>query len=196
MKIKININFDMIDKIYQTKGEGKLQRNAKIATKVIMPFALGSTIGGIFNVATGRAELAQTILNIGLTNLSLYLATLAVTPVYTKLLTRLFAKTPEEAGLEQLFALSVIFISAGVVTSPELLLKTEIYQKEYKLARSGLPGIVRTRGLGIYTYNSFGREEVMDIEEEHKLGTHKYTITIGGPKKEVKQKVLKPAFSN
>lgn len=184
--LKLNINYDMIDKIYQSKGEHRLRLIYKeYAGAAIMPvcFAVFDTIDAIRGIDIS--------LNITLTilQLSLFFGFIPAGYIsFEKLQSRLGVKTDREKAMDKIKDLSHQFNLQNLSTTPELLLQSEVYHKKYKLAMDGKPGIIRERYINVPAYNYKGDETLKSIKEEHRIGSKEYILTLDSPKK---QKVLK-----
>ena len=73
----------------------------------------------------------------------------------------------------------------NIDTTYEKLLESKVYKRKYKLAMEGAPGIIRERYIYVPTYDYNGLENTTSILEEHRIGTRKYVLTLGSPKKKL-----------
>ena len=81
----------------------------------------------------------------------------------------------------------------NVSTNYDLLLKSELYEKKYKIEfnESKIPSLMQEKYILVPSYSFSG--EVLDtsIKQEHEVGTKRYVLSIGEPEKRYKM-----AFSN
>lgn len=185
------INYDMIDKIYQAKGEHKLRRNFKILNKFATPMLIGTGLGGILAVSLGRLDVDAALWQFIKMNSIVYGSGLVLMPILNKKVENIMRQTLEEAGFETLEKLSQKFNFYDINTTPNLLLDSKVYHKRYTLAKEGIPGIIRERYIRVPIYNHNGIETSTSIKEEHLIGSHKYVLSSG---KYEKQKQLKLSY--
>lgn len=101
------------------------------------------------------------------------------------------SNTRKEDAIEYLKVLAQQLRNQNIDITYENLLKSNVYHRKYKLDMEGTPGIIRERYISIPTYDYNGMQTTTSILEEHKIGSRKYILTLGSPKKKT---VLKPAF--
>ena len=101
-------------------------------------------------------------------------------------------KTKKEAK-QELAILSIKLNQLNVSTSLELLLDSEVYDKNYKysLNKDKSASIIQNKYINVPVYND-GNIEYTSIHQEHKLGSKEYVLSIGSP---TKAKSFKPTFS-
>lgn len=80
--------------------------------------------------------------------------------------------------------LVVEFQNLNLSTDYELLLQSDLYQKQYKIERTGkFPQLVENKYINVptYTYNNDVKDT--SILQEHVVGTKEYALSLGSPKK-------------
>ena len=80
----------------------------------------------------------------------------------------------------------------NINTSVEDIMNSEIYQKNYKLAKDGRVGVIRERFINLPITNALGEEDTTSVKEEHLIGSKKYVLTLDKP---VEQKEYKLAYN-
>ncbi len=80
------------------------------------------------------------------------------------------------------------FRKLNLNTDYNLLLKTELYKKEYKLKfnESGIPYILEKKFYNIPAYTFNNEVKTRSVLEEHKLGSKNYDLSIDEPEKKLK----------
>lgn len=190
--MKIEINYDLIDKIQQAKGEAKLKRYTKLGLKIAPPAIIGSTIGTIITgqqLNFSNVELIrQIIINSALLTAPIFISI----PTTLKLIKSKTGLTPEASALMSLTALSSKLNDQNIQTTLPLLLESKEYHKEHKLVlnKDGLPCIMQNKYIMIPICDD-GNIKETSVIQEHKIGTNKYVLTLGSP---VKTKQFKPAY--
>jgi len=97
----------------------------------------------------------------------------------------------KESAIDRLRILSFLLGTIDISTSYELLLESENYKTEYSLKfnESKIPYIKEDKYINIPTYDDGSIKEI-SVVQEHIIGSRKYSLSYGSPKK-----VLKPAFN-
>lgn len=177
--MKIEINYDLLDKI----------REAKIGISLDRTF--------MFTVPrTLAATSIYALLNIGEPNM--LDKVLAALPYFTLLyagpttVASIIMKNKfKESAIDRLRILSFLLGTIDISTSYELLLESENYKTEYSLKfnESKIPYIKEDKYINIPTYDDGSIKEI-SVVQEHIIGSRKYSLSYGSPKK-----VLKPAFN-
>ncbi len=74
----------------------------------------------------------------------------------------------------------------NVKTNYDMLLKSELYEKEYKFEHNEKTLLALTEKKYIYvpTYGFDGKEQTTSILQEHDIGTRDYTLSVGEPDKQ------------
>ena len=177
--MKIEINYDLLDKI----------REAKI----------GISLDRTFMFTVPRTLAATSIFAIlHIPDPNMLDKTLAVLPYFTLFyavptaITSIIMKNKfKESAIDRLRILSHLLSDINISTSYELLLDSENYKTEYSLKfnESKIPYVKEDKYINIPTYDDGSIREV-SIVQEHIIGSSKYSLSYGSPKK-----VLKPAFN-
>lgn len=189
---KLEINYDFIDKIYESEGKYKIKRfinNNKFTDAVIAGFVTKDIILG----ATGVLSPEQTVVKV-----SSYLATMSVIlllleSINQKLKERLTGKTQEERAEEELRKLALQLNNLNISVNLDDLKEAVIYHKKYRLRKDGKPGVIRERYIEVPVSdsNNINRDSA-SIKEEHVMGSRNYVLSLDTPKK---QMVYRKAFS-
>ena len=189
---KLEINYDFIDKIYESEGKYKIKRfinNNKFTDAVIAGFVTKDIILG----ATGVLSPEQTVVKV-----SSYLATMSVIlllleSINQKLKERLTGKTQEERAEEELRKLALQLNNLNISVNLDDLKEAVIYHKKYRLRKDGKPGVIRERYIEVPVSdsNNINRDSA-SIKEEHVMGSRSYVLSLDTPKK---QMVYRKAFS-
>lgn len=184
--MKLTINYDLIKRIQEAKGEFVLQRCIERTFTDGLPTFLISnslilTMGMLANIEP--RIISETLIRANLGGIGFYLGSeLLILEKFKKQLAEL-----------ELLKLSLLLKDINVSTSYDLLLDTELYHTEYKLGNdeNKFKGIIQNKYFDIPTYND-GKIETTSVKQEHILGSKQYVLSTGSPNK---QKVLKPAFN-
>lgn len=85
------------------------------------------------------------------------------------------------------------FKDANIDTTYELLKQSKQYDRKYeiKLNENKLPQIIQSKYILVPTIDYLGTVKDTSVLQEHVMGSKKYVLSLGSPKK-----VLKPAFSS
>ena len=182
--IKLIINYDMIDKIHEAKDEYKLRLIYKGYINNPINSAPLTMLTGycLYNIFNGiDVPINEAILIFELSELFIALPTFILS--YDKLVKARGMKTLREKAMDEIKELSLKLNDQNIKTTSELLLKSNVYHKKYKLTNEGIPGVIRERYISVPTYGFSGKEKEISILEEHRLGSKKYILTLGSPKK-------------
>ena len=82
----------------------------------------------------------------------------------------------------------------NVKTDYELLLESELYKKEYKIQvnEKKLPYIAESKYIMVPTHSFNGNMTETSILQEHVVGSKKYVLSLGSPKKEFTPNYVRP----
>lgn len=179
---QIIINYDLLHVIKEAKGIKKVPKGFSIISK---PLELGYPVAVLINsindqypanVVVPTTVIAATI-SIGFGEL---------------ILSIMAKKTTMDLANIKLELLSKQLNNLSIKTSPELLLKSQVYHKDYSFNKDDL-GIIRNRYINVPIYN-YNREEITtSIKEEHLLTTNNYVLKLGTPQAK-KEKALRKSF--
>lgn len=190
---KLEIDYDFIDKIYESEGKYKLKRYIKdnpFNTAIVSGFVAKDLFLG-FTGAYTPEETAVTIASyIGTMSVILFL----LENLRLRLRERTTGKTREENAEDELRELAVQLNNLGIEINLDDLKEAIVYHKKYRLRKDGKPGIIRERYIEVPVSNSNNNmnNETASIKEEHAIGTDSYVLTLDTPKK---QMVYRPAFN-
>lgn len=194
--MKLNINYDLIDKIQEAQGKYKLQRLSKDTFKYALRYGfsypLYTTLNSLTDLNNNLITTDQAFIDIAVSiGITLGLLGLGIATV-DMLLEKCTGKSNEQIAIEELRRLSVKLNNLNVKTSGELLLDSKEYYKEHKFvfSESGVPAVMQNKFINIPTYNNGSIEET-SILQEHKVGSKKYVLSLGSP---TKSQVFKPAY--
>ena len=189
---KLRINFDIIDKIYESQGKHNVRRWLRL-NKVYDIAAISLPAMHIVGYLVGYEPL-DSMIESTLRCLAIDTAIWAPCEILKSNLMRKVTglNYKERAGAE-LLALCIVLNGEGIQVAYDNLNETEVYHKKYKLAMEGTPGIIRERYFNIPTFDSNGDETVTSLKEEHLIGSSKYDLSIDKPEK---KKVFKLAYNN
>ena len=191
--MKIELNYDLIDKIATAKGEYKLKRCNKFVLKRGAPQIVGLSI--LCNSIVGfitNSTLEQTISNT-ITSFLLVHSTFVSAMLFSaKLTNKATGITFEELAQRHLGLLSSELSKINIKTSLPLLLDSKEYHREYKIISNeeGIQGIIQRKYINIPTYDN-GTITETSILQEHQLETKKYVLSLGHP---TQQKSFKPVY--
>lgn len=177
--LKIEINYDLLYAIAEANTGLSLN---KTANKVFTCASISSIIGTSCNM------IAAAPLEKSLQGIVLYFVWYSILLGSTDLL---LARMNKSSAMKHLKLLSYTLKKINVDTNYELLLKAYKYETDYKFSRdeSSIPKLEQKKYIMIPVYEN-GDEKEISIVQEHIIGTKKYIISYGSPKK-----VLKPAFN-
>ena len=189
--LKIVINYDMISRINECNGKYKLIRHYK-RNKFLGIVTVISVTKDIVYINCGLGKSVENNLSDILFWLLYYLTLAPLVDVAVEGISpNLGLHTREELAIEDLKDLVKELKNQNINTTYEKILESNVYHRKYKLDMEGAPGIIRERYISVPTYDYNGYENTTSILEEHKLGSRKYVLTLGSPKKKT---VLKPAY--
>ncbi|MBE6153233.1 MAG: hypothetical protein E7166_03290 [Firmicutes bacterium] len=177
--MKININYDLFDKIRESKTGISLNRNCKF---ILPKTAIATTIYSLLNI-TSPILLEKTLKSIPVF-LILYSLPVAI-------VNKMMAKDFKYVTTNQLKDLSLALKNIGVSTNYDLLIKSEKYKTNYKIYRSESKAIYikQDKYINVPICDN-GEIKNISIVQEHIMGSKKYTLSCGSPKK-----VLKLAYN-
>lgn len=177
--MKININYDLLDKIREAKTGFSLNRHVR---HILPRTLLASTIFACLNLSSG--DVAQRFVR----GMLLYIVLYGITDGIS---TTLCKKTLKKAAINDLRILSLLLCDINISTSDELLLDSDNYETEYqiKFNESKIPYIKQDKYINVPVYDN-GKIRAVSLVQEHIVGSKKYSLSYGSPKK-----VLKPAFN-
>jgi len=180
--MKIQVNYDLIDRIRDAKTGFDLQYNFYKPLKytaVVSALRLST----IIVVPKTMEELLSEIIGIfGLYTLITTTTSLVCLPFSRK------------RAIESLKLLSSRLKDINVNTNHELLLKSYNYKTEYKVKFNDylLPYIEQNKYINIPTLEN-GEEKETSLLQEHIIGSKEYALSYGSPKE---KKVLKLAYNS
>ncbi len=92
-------------------------------------------------------------------------------------------------GEIRLLELVTMLNDINVKTNYEMLLKSELYKKEYKFEHSDnkLLSLNEKKYIYVPTYGYNGKEKITSILQEHDVGTKNYMLSVGEPEKQYKR---------
>lgn len=171
--MKIHINYDLLEKIKEAKVGFSLQELTKtviIQTIICTPFVY------ISNMEQFLSSLLKGI------------PILITLDLWTK---KMFSQGHKEDAKKELNQLSAMLKDINVNTNLDLLSKSYVYKKEYKLklSKNYIPHITQNKYIMVPTYDK-GEEKEVSLVQEHVIGSNEYALSHGTPKK-----VLKLAYN-
>ena len=94
----------------------------------------------------------------------------------------------EEIAINHLKKLSIKLKDIYVNTDYNLLLQSELLEKNYKihLNKSVIPEIIENKYVLVPTYDFNNNIKNICIDQEHIIGTNEYVLSVGSPKKQLK----------
>lgn len=190
---KLEIDYDFIDKIYESEGKYKIKR-FMMENKFSMFLASGFVVKDILLGVTGKTTPEQTIINISEYVSILALLYYIINSLNLRIKEKITGKTREERADDELENLVAQLNNININVNLNNLKEANVYHKKYRLRKDGKPGIIRERFIEIpvdeksYNFN----EDSVSIKEEHVMGSSSYVLTLGKPPKEM---VYKPAFN-
>lgn len=190
--VKLEVNFDLIDKAYEAQGKYKVRRwfrenkTYNIIASFIPITHLALTLGGLESPEVALIRTAtSTSINYG------------IWAVLDKTLETIRTKatgiSPQlKAMMELVIITEALNQIMNINTSVEGIMNAEVYQKNYKLATDGRVGVIRERFIDLPITNALGEEDTTSVKEEHLIGSKKYVLTLDKP---VEQKEYKLAYN-
>lgn len=184
---KININFDMMHVIKEAKG---IKKYPKELSYINIPMTIAlPTVAWISAIQEKLSIDAAIILCAATAGITISLKQL----VFNLILKKHTIKLAEN----ELMILTLLLDELNIKTNPKLLLKSEVYYKEYELKKDSPVGIIRNRYINIPNYKDGnykdGKEVMISIKEEHLISSNEYIISVGKPI-EKKEKVFRKAL--
>ena len=90
---------------------------------------------------------------------------------------------------ERLKKLAVMLQDINVKTDYEMLLKSELYEKKYKIESNDdkLLTLKEEKYIYVPSYGFDGKEKETSILQEHDIGSHSYMLSVGEPEKQYRR---------
>ena len=174
--MKININYDLMEKIVEAKKGIRLQQ---INRESLLILALGSPVVFLFH--HNLSDILKTFVNTGVI-------------AYTSRLSSNLILSPmiKDMAKRDLIVLSLMLTEINVNTTGESLLDSYKYKTEYEVKRNekNLPILEQRKYIMVPTEDANGEVSLL---QEHIIGTKDYSLSYGSPKKVLK---LVPNLSN
>lgn len=188
---KLDINFDVIDKTYDARGEHNIRRWFRVNKAYDVTGAIVPTTY-LALCLTGLESPEEALIKaVSLTGFYFGVwATLDV--IVASLKTKLSGMNYKQRAYLDLTILSYLLNEHGINISVDQIMEANIYHKDYKLSREGIPGIIRERYFEVPTTDENGDEIQRSVKEEHLIGSKKYTLSFDKP---VEQKQYKLAYN-
>ena len=188
--LKLVINYDMISKINEANGKYRLMRCYK-RNMFTGTLATINIVADTVYLCNGIGNPSRNISNI-IFWLTWYLGVVPVIDYSVQSMKkRTNRNTYKDYAIADLKKLAQQLRNQNIDVTYENLLKSNVYHRKYKLDMEGAPGIIRERYINVPIYDYNGMKATTSILEEHRIGSRKYVLTLGSPKKKT---VLKPAF--
>ena len=185
---KIEINFDLIDKTYEARG----QHNVRRWLRLHMPHNISTTIYSTINIIDllNGVETTELFISKMLFFFS-FAGLLWVAPDVARSisLTKETKLNYKERAYAKLLSVSMLLMNEGIDIAPKQMMEAEIYKKKYKLAMDGRVGIIRERYFEVPFTDKVGDENQTSIKEEHLLGSKKYVLSFDKPAEQVEYKL-------
>lgn len=181
MKLVINYDFfNAVRNVNEPLTPMKIVRNHKIKYSMLTPawLILGSLEG------YGQEYLIQKLVFL----YGFYMATDCMFDILTKKKLDNIDIYAYRASLE-LKKLPNMLGDINVKTTYDMLLRSELYKKQYKIERSKDKSIALTEKKYIYvpSYGFDGQEKETSILQEHDIGSVIYTLSVGEPEKQYRR---------
>ena len=179
--MKIDVNYDLIDKIREAKTGFSLQYNLNRPLKYTAFYSAFKLSSVIFVPTTTEEFLSYITCGFGIYTLSGAIASVICLPLSRK------------RAIESLKFLSSRLKDINVNTNHELLLKSYSYKTEYKVKFNDylLPYVEQNKYISVLTIEN-GEENETSLLQEHIVGSKTYALSYGSPKE---KKVLKLAYN-
>lgn len=183
--MKLIINYDLLEKIKESKNGIRLEKNMREEFKI-------QTM--LFIVLFPLVDLTITDEVKWLKNIFICSSCFVFKVGLKTFLDKLFKERTELLALAHLIILSSQLNNLNVKTSVELLQDSEVYKTEYKLLvnKSKMPVIAQKKYILVPTYDGLGNITDTSILQEHILGSKEYELSVGSPEKKL---VLKPVYN-
>ncbi len=179
--MKIEINCDLMHKIYESKHGFNLNRDFKIAFLASSISTLAFSLVNLSDTNYFKKFIMRFAIN--------YLAGLAgvLTCEYIS------KKTNINNAKNNLILISFLLKSLNIDTNKDLLMNSECYKTKYKFKFDDckIPYVLQEKYIDIPVLDNNENNSV-SVLQEHKIGSNKYIISRGMP---VKKKALKLVFN-
>lgn len=171
--MKIKVNYDLIRKIEEAKTGFSLQKNIK---KILTYTCMSTMIFIPSNIMQSKPEYIIKDFFWFLSFHSFY-----------RLFGLAFKNINKTIAIEDLKKLAIDLKRLNINTDYQSLLKSYSYKTEYKIKfnESLVPKLKQNKYIMIPDY-SCGQEKEISMVQEHIVGTNKYTLSYGSPKKVLK----------
>ena len=92
-------------------------------------------------------------------------------------------------AIPQLKKLSTMLEDINVKTNYDMILKSELYEKKYKIEPMDrkIPKITEQKYIYVPSYGFDGKEKETSILQEHDIGSGLYTLSVGEPEKQYRR---------
>lgn len=179
--MKIRINYDLIDKIKESKTGFSLKRTI---SKSLLATSI-STALNIPLIFDGDNTLVRFV--------SISSGCFLMSLLYWSLDNKNFKEINTNFSINQLKQLASILRKHYVNTDYELLQKAYEYETKYSFMLDGdkIPRLKQEKYIMVPVVDRDGKKEV-SLVQEHIVGTRDYELSYGSP---TKSKVLRPAFN-
>lgn len=190
---KLEINYDLIDKVFESKGQHKIRRlikHYKMNDILTISFIAKDAIGCI----SGQMTPVDAMMDASSWIIAYAAAVGGTDYLYKKLKESRTGMTREEEAEDELRILALRLNDLNISVNLDELKEASIYHKKYILKKDGVPGVIRERYINIPVKNTGtnSEEKNISIKEEHIMGTRSYELTVDTPKKEL---VYKPVYN-
>lgn len=179
--MKILVNYDLLDKIRESKKGISLQRSSNYIIKYTLLFGSCDVIFGLINNASSR----EAVLSI--------ISTLGLNMIIVNALELMFSPLNKNIAINDLKLLVNDLRNQYVNTNYELLQKAYKYDTSYSfmLDENKIPHLKQEKFIMVPVIERDEEKEV-SLVQEHVIGSNEYILSYGSPKKVLKP-VLKPA---
>lgn len=190
--IKLEVNFDLIDKAYEAQGMHNVRRWFRV-NKIYNVIAAIVPATHLTLALSGLESPESALISSTVVTGTNYAFWAALDKGLEALRTKVTGISPRhKAWIELIILTEVLRQEMNINTSVENIMNSEIYQKNYKLAKDGRVGVIRERFINLPIVNALGEEDVTSVKEEHLIGSKKYVLTLDKP---VEQKEYKLAYN-
>ena len=174
--MKININYDLLEKITLSKNGFSIKKT----TKKCLAIAGIVEVTATFTIITALGYLPEGFLEgsmLGLTYSTLFNASGDI----------LISNIVKQNSIADLKKLSIVLKCMNINTNHELLLNAYEYQTKYDLVTGNdkIPRLEQKKYIMVPVYDN-GEEKEMSLLQEHIIGTKTYTLSCGEPDKVLK----------
>lgn len=173
----IIINYDIIDKIHQAKGNQKFKICLKNTVKLSVPFIPGYIMGSgivlLNNKGIPDNFIASTII---------YYGTIAAVSIFCSTpLTKKQSQAENITAYTSLYHLTKELKVKNITTSPNLLINAYSYKKKYKLKiqKKQLPSLIEHKQIIIPIEETDGNIKEITVSQQHKVGSWQYKLSFG-----------------